>query len=57
MLHKNSVVIEMGDILCLHTGFAEVVLQIRSGSLILTKLHSCCAVLDRADERLLMDHG
>jgi kynurenine formamidase len=52
VLDKNSVVIEMGDILCLHTGFAEVVLQMKREP-DPDRLHSSCAVLDGADERLL----
>jgi kynurenine formamidase len=52
VMETDGVAIEQGDILCLHTGFAELVLEMGrrpDGDV----LHRSCAVLDGTDERLL----
>jgi kynurenine formamidase len=51
-LDAGSVEIGRGDILCLHTGFAEVVLEMNRDPDPM-RLHHSCAGLDGADERLL----
>lgn len=51
-MDADRVVIEAGDMLCIHTGFGEVVLeQNRKPSA--DVMHGSCAVLDGRDERLL----
>ncbi|CAN7739763.1 cyclase family protein [Pseudorhodoferax sp. LjRoot39] len=52
VLEADGVVVEPGDMLCLHTGFAEVVLGMhkRPDPAVLA---ASCAVLDGRDERLL----
>lgn len=52
VLEKDNIDIECGDIVCLHTGFADVLLgmQRQPDSV---KLAQCCAVLDGRDQRLL----
>jgi hypothetical protein len=52
VLEQDRVEVETGDILCLHTGFAEVVLEMQKNPDPDT-LNSSCAVLDGRDERLL----
>ena len=52
VLEEDRVDIETGDILCLHTGFAEVVLGMHRNPDPDTLANSC-AVLDGRDERLL----
>jgi kynurenine formamidase len=52
VLEKDKIEIETGDIVCLHTGFAEVVLSMRRQP-DLPVLEQSCAVLDGRDERLL----
>ena len=52
VMEADGVVVEHGDILCLHTGFADLVLEMGrrpDGGV----LHSSCAALDGTDERLL----
>ena len=44
--------IEPGDILCLHTGFAQCVLEMNRKP-DMAVLHDACAVLDGTDEKLL----
>ncbi|MBH1964098.1 MAG: cyclase family protein [Comamonadaceae bacterium] len=52
VLEADQVKVIPGDILCLHTGFAEVVLSMQRQP-DSEKLASSCAVLDGRDERLL----
>lgn len=52
VLKKDSVVIESGDIVCFHTGFAEVLLQMKRQP-DAAVLHHTGAVLDGRDRRLL----
>lgn len=52
VLEKDRIEIESGDIVCLHTGFADVVLNMnRQPDAV--KLKQSCAVLDGREERLL----
>jgi hypothetical protein len=52
ILESDRVEIEPGDMVCLHTGFAEVILEMeRRPSK--ERLQNSCAVLDGRDERLL----
>jgi hypothetical protein len=51
ILEKDKVVIETGDMVCLRTGFADMILEMNKnpdGH----KLHNSCAVLDGRDDRL-----
>src|SRR3546814_5538098 len=51
VLQADKVVVEPGDILCLHTGFADVLLSMdRQPDPHV--LHGACSVLDGRDERL-----
>lgn len=52
VLEADSVEIQSGDILVLHTGFAEVVLEM-ARTPDAEKLHHSCTALDGRDERLL----
>lgn len=52
VLDKDGVEIESGDMVCFHTGFAEVVLGMQRNPDPGT-LHSSCAVLDGRDGKLL----
>ncbi len=52
VIDADGVSFDSGDILCLHTGFAEMVLGMRR-SPDAERLHNACAVLDGRDERLL----
>lgn len=52
VLETNSIAVEQGDILCLHTGFAGVLLEMKRQPEA-DRLHASCAVLDGADQRLL----
>ncbi len=52
VLDADHVAVEPGDIVCLHTGFAEVVLGMRKQPDPATLANSC-AVLDGRDEKLL----
>lgn len=51
-METDRVIVEQGDILCLHTGFAAVVLGMKRNPDPDT-LHNSCAVLDGTDARLL----
>lgn len=51
VLEADRVAIEEGDLLCLHTGFAEVVLSMNRDP-DPKILHGACAVLDGGDRRL-----
>jgi hypothetical protein len=52
VLEKDSVVIEKGDMVCLHTGFAELLLEMRRKP-DPKLLHGTCTGLDGRDEKLL----
>ncbi|KAF1048506.1 MAG: hypothetical protein GAK38_01256 [Xylophilus sp.] len=52
VMEADGVVVEPGDIVCLHTGFADVVLGMRRQP-DPAVLAASCAVLDGRDERLL----
>jgi Putative cyclase len=52
VLEEDKVEVETGDMLCLHTGFAEVLLSMRRTP-DLQRLNQSCAVLDGRDARLL----
>ena len=52
VLEKDKVLIEPGDMVCLHTGFAEVLLEMNKHP-DHDKLQESCAVLDGRDQRLL----
>ncbi len=52
VLEQDGVTVEPGDIVCLHTGFADVVLGMRRHP-DPQALHNACAVLDGRDEKLL----
>jgi hypothetical protein len=52
VLRTDNVQVEEGDMLCLHTGFAELLLSMKKNPDV-EKLESSCAVLDGRDERLL----
>jgi kynurenine formamidase len=52
ILDADRVAVEPGDMVCLHTGFAEMLLEMRKGP-DAEALHRSCAVLDGRDKRLL----
>ncbi len=52
IMEAQHVTVEPGDILCLYTGLAEVVLEL-GAELTQERLDTSCAVLDSRDERLL----
>lgn len=52
ILESDRVVVERGDIVCLHTGFAELLLEMRREPTP-EKLHHTCTGLDGRDEKLL----
>jgi len=52
VMEADRVEVARGDILCLHTGFADVVLEMNRDP-DPTVLHNACAALDGADARLL----
>ncbi|MDH4191787.1 MAG: cyclase family protein [Betaproteobacteria bacterium] len=52
VIDQDRVVIERGDMVCLHTGFADVVLELKKNPAP-ELLHGTCAGLDGRDERLL----
>jgi hypothetical protein len=52
VLEKDAVVIEKGDMVCLHTGFAELLLEMRRKP-DPKLLHGTCTGLDGRDEKLL----
>jgi kynurenine formamidase len=52
VLEKDRVVVEKGDIVCLHTGFAEVILELKRNP-DPKLLHATCTGLDGRDEKLL----
>ena len=52
MLRRDEIAIEPGDIVCLHTGYADEVLKMDRDP-DATRLHGMCAVLDGEDDDLL----
>jgi kynurenine formamidase len=52
VLAKDRVVVEEGDMVCLRTGFAEMLLEMKKDP-DETALHGSCAALDGRDQRLL----
>jgi len=52
VLEKDKVVVERGDIVCLHTGFAELILELKRNPTP-ELLHNTCTGLDGRDEKLL----
>lgn len=52
VIKHDRITVEPGDILCIHTGFAHVVLEMARQPRE-DVLHNACAVLDGCDERLL----
>jgi kynurenine formamidase len=57
VMRADDVVVERGDIVCLHTGFADLLLSAdaakSAGAADAANLSSTCCVLDSADEQLL----
>jgi hypothetical protein len=51
VLEEDAVTVEAGDLLCLHTGFADLILKM-GGRPDPATLHSSCAALDGRDQRL-----
>src|SRR6185295_19663756 len=52
IIEKDKVTIERGDIVCLHTGFAELLLELKKNPTP-ELLHNTCTGLDGRDEKLL----
>ncbi|TNE33511.1 MAG: cyclase family protein [Alphaproteobacteria bacterium] len=52
VMEKDKVVVEEGDMVCLHTGFAQMIVEM-GGNPDKDKLHHSCAALDGRDKRLL----
>jgi kynurenine formamidase len=52
VLEVDKIAVETGDLLCLHTGFAEMVLEMNRDPDI-AALNAACAVLDGRDKQLL----
>ena len=52
VMDKDKVAVEKGDIVCLHTGFAELVLELKKNP-DPELLHNTCTGLDGRDEKLL----
>jgi hypothetical protein len=52
ILEKDEVKVERGDIVCLHTGFAELILELKRNPTP-ELLHNTCTGLDGRDEKLL----
>ncbi len=52
VLEADGVEVETGDMVCLHTGFADVVLSMNRQPT-KERLHSSCAALDGRDDKLL----
>jgi kynurenine formamidase len=52
ILEKDKVEIERGDIVCLHTGFAEMLMEFKKNPTP-EALHNTCTGLDGRDEKLL----
>lgn len=52
MLEQDKVEVETGDMVCLHTGYADMLLEM-GGVPDRDRVHNACAVLDGRDQRLL----
>ena len=52
VMEKDSVTVEEGDMVCLHTGFAQMIMEM-GGKPDKEKLHNSCAALDGRDGKLL----
>ncbi|MCR9214365.1 MAG: cyclase family protein [Proteobacteria bacterium] len=52
VMDKDNVVVEEGDMVCLHTGFAEMIMEM-AGNPTKEKLHGSCSALDGRDGKLL----
>lgn len=52
VLEADGIEVEKGDVLCLHTGFAQMVLEM-AGQPDREILHNACCALDGRDQRLL----
>ncbi len=52
VLAKDRISVEPGDMLCLHTGFSDLILSMK-GNPDADLLHNSCAVLDGRDQKLL----
>jgi kynurenine formamidase len=52
VMEKDRVEVERGDIVCLHTGFAELILELKKNPSP-ELLHNTCTGLDGRDDRLL----
>jgi kynurenine formamidase len=52
VMEKDKVAVERGDMVCLYTGFADVILELRKNP-DAKLLHGTCSGLDGRDERLL----
>jgi len=52
IMEKDDVTVERGDIVCLHTGFAEMVMEFKKNPTP-EALHNTCTGLDGRDEKLL----
>ena len=52
IIEKDKVQVERGDIVCLHTGFAELLLELKKNPTP-ELLHNTCTGLDGRDEKLL----
>ena len=52
LFEKDNVAVESGDMVCVHTGFADLLLGMNRDPDV-ERLHSSCAVLDGTDRKLL----
>ena len=52
IMEKDKVVVEKGDMVCLHTGFAQMILEMKKQP-DQHKLEHSCATLDGRDRKLL----
>lgn len=52
VMERDRISVETGDMVCLHTGFAQMVLEM-GGKPDASRLHSSCSVLDGRDSALL----
>jgi kynurenine formamidase len=52
VMEKDNVTVEEGDMVCLHTGFAQMIMEM-NGNPDKEKLHSSCAALNGRDSKLL----
>ncbi len=52
ILEEDDVIVEEGDMVCLHTGFAELIVEM-DGNPDSERLHNSCATLNGRDKKLL----